>query len=277
MSTAPTKQPSALSLFGVELRHHRLKAGLTLEQFGAEVGYSYGLISQVEHGKRVPQPELAKGADRVFGTDGLFERFQEYVSRLGTPRHDLREYYRREPSATSIQNFESALVPGLLQTESYARALVRASRPSPTADEAEARVATRMTRQDILDQDAPPTLWAIIGEGALHVRVGSSAIMAQQMEHLLGQARRPNVTVQVLSFRAGLGASEGVPFLVADFRDGPPAFLVNVPGVPLHIGSTVDAVATYRPIFDYLRAAALPEEDSLELIEVRRKAWHGTG
>lgn len=212
-----SESESVLGFFGAELRRARTRAGLTQEQLGDKVGYTGSLISQIETGRRMASQHLAAELDELLGTDGAFGRMWPLVDRLGQGTHEWRNYADREPDATDILTYESSMIPGLLQTEPYARTVVDAVRPTLSADVVQARVANRMTRQEILTRDDPPRLWAILGEAVLHNLVGSRALMADQLRHVLAMAQLPNITIQVLPFAAGVTPAMGVAFLVAEF------------------------------------------------------------
>jgi transcriptional regulator with XRE-family HTH domain len=147
---------SALALFADEMRAARDRAGLTQDELAARVNYSTTLVAMVESLKRVPQADLAARLDDVLGTPGTFGRLQERLRALPFPA-SFRPFAAYEDLAVALRNFENCLVPGLLQTEDYARAILSA-RPNTSEDEVDELVAVRLARQQILHRDEPPAL-----------------------------------------------------------------------------------------------------------------------
>lgn len=265
---------SLLSYFGAELRHHREKAGLTQAEVGQRCHVGNGLISKIERAERVPQPDLCLALDGLFATDGLFDRLGVQVREHSTLSMEFRAYALQEPNAVAISTYVTQLMPGLLQTEAYARSVIAAERPTPSPDVIETRLAARMTRQEVLTRaaPAPPRFWAVMSEAVLHVEVDSRETMAEQFGHLLEAASWPNVTLQVLPFSAGVTPAVDIPFIVAEMPDGRDLFHVDaLPGVTTD--SDGDTVSRYRVVFDHLRAAALPEAASMQVIDKRMKEY----
>lgn len=218
----------------------------------------------VESLKRVPQADLAARLDDVLGTPGTFGRLQERLRALPFPA-SFRPFAAYEDLAVALRNFENCLVPGLLQTEDYARAILSA-RPNTSEDEVDELVAVRLARQQILHRDEPPALWVVVDEGVLTREIGSPKTMAGQLQHLADMAARPNITIQVIPFSAGAHIGLQRAFIIAEFADTPPvAFLATATD-----GQTIeDASAVARALFtfDNLRSEALPRKASREQIQ----------
>ena len=163
-------------------------------------------------------------------------------------------------------------MPGLLQTEAYARAVL-STRVGATEDEIDETVAARLARQQILERDQPPELWAILDEGVLHRPVGAPEVMRGQLTHLVEMARRSHVVIQVIPLSAG--AHEGMrggAFVIADF-DGAATIAYQdtaVSGQIIEDASEADALAH---TWDTLRLEALPRGASLSLIEEATRQW----
>jgi hypothetical protein len=132
----------------------------------------------------------------------------------------FRGWPGKEAEATELRWYEPLIVPGLLQTEAYARTLLR-TRVGVTEDEFEAMLAARLERQVILARPKPPTLWVLLDEGVLHRPVGDAQVMHEQVSYLAAAARRPNIVVQVVP--RSVGAYEGLrgPLVLASFAGGP--------------------------------------------------------
>ena len=152
----------------------------------------------------------------------------------------FRAYVGFESDAAKIVTYQCELVPGLLQTEAYARQVIRAMNPTESAEEVERRVALRMDRQQILDRPEPPQLWAIIGEAVIRRPVGGNQNMTEQLNHLAAMAEeRPNITIQVLPFSAGAHAAMGASFSILSFND--------IPGSVAYSEATTSSIYSERP------------------------------
>jgi transcriptional regulator with XRE-family HTH domain len=164
---------SLLAFFGAELRRRRTAAGLSQDQLGHAITYSAALVGRVEVGERMPSLDLARRCDDVLATGGLFAHLRQSMdSDMHAYPAWFREFVERERDAISIREFNALAIPGLLQTEGYARALFRAGRPADSDKEISQHVAARLERQRILDRAKPPILWAVVDEGVLRRPVG---------------------------------------------------------------------------------------------------------
>jgi len=180
-----------------------------------------------------------------------------------------------ERQAKEILEYESYQVPGLLQIEEYARAIVSSVRPTLSEDTIERAVALRMTRQQILepdstvplDQDNAPRLWTIIDESALNRAVGSSNIMKAQREHLATMARRPNITIQIIPNAEGATCAFGRAFAVLIPRNKNSSVVYFEDVDTARYVRDRDEVSRYLLLFDHLRASALNDRQSIELIK----------
>jgi hypothetical protein len=163
------------------------------------------------------------------------------------------------------------IVPGLLQTEAYARTLLR-TRVGVTEDEFEAMLAARLERQVILARPKPPTLWVLLDEGVLHRPVGDAQVMHEQVSYLAAAARRPNIVVQVVP--RSVGAYEGLrgPLVLASFAGGPDVALQDA----AVYGSVVESgagVAAARAAWEATKSEALSRSASIDLIEKVAEQW----
>jgi transcriptional regulator with XRE-family HTH domain len=260
-----------LKVFGAMLGYYRRRAGWTPEQLGARVYLSGSQIRKVEAGTRTPTEELAKACESILelGCNGalteLHEILSERLKRRAYPGW-FADWPDKEAQARRLRSFELVVVPGLLQTERYARAILSTG-VGATEDEIEELVAARMDRQRILERDHPPELWVILDEGVLRRPVGGPGVMREQLTHLAEMARRPHVVVQVIPLAAGghQGLNGGA-FVVADFEDAATIAYQDtaVSGQIIEDASEADAVAH---TWDTLRLEALPRAASLSLIE----------
>ncbi|MGK5630309.1 helix-turn-helix domain-containing protein [Streptomyces sp. URMC 123] len=256
---------SPREFYGAELRYQREAAGLTQAQLGERVYVSGSFIGQLEVGMRRMPMDLAQRIDRELDTDGYFERHCAAVRRSKHAEF-FADVAEMEVSAVRISSYAAMLVTGLLQTESYARAVFRAVEPLAPRDEIERRVQARMERARLLADPTSPQLWVILDENVLRRPVGGALAMAEQLRHIAGLVRDDRIYAQVLPFDVGAHASQEGGLFLLEFVDAPTVAYVE----GLHWGRLVDdpaAVARCEQSYDFLRAAALPREASLSLIE----------
>lgn len=189
---------------------------------------------------------------------------QQYRSELPEVYAD---YIGFEDEARSISNYESLFIPGLLQTEDYARALVHGTVPYIGNDEMENRVATRMERQALLDRESPPRLWAIMDEAVVRRRVGGREVMRGQLDRLREAAARPNVTLQVIPFDAGAHPGMVGSFIVLEFPDPSDQSIVYTESAAGGLFLEEEAeLRRYMLMFEHLRAAALRPDETVTLL-----------
>jgi transcriptional regulator with XRE-family HTH domain len=267
---------SPMAFFGAELRRTRVAAGMSQDQLGRALSFSGDLIGKIETCERAPSSEFAAGCDSVFPhLDGLFARLMGLARRWDGPHPQwFRDWVQAERQAASLRWWEPMLVPGLLQTADYARALFRAWQSGGTSDdELEELVSARIERQDILDRPKPPELWVVLDEAVLHRLIGSRKIMYDQLLYLADTSCRPSITVQVVP--AEVGAHTGLlgAFIVAGF-DSQPSIVYVETAVE---GQTIEKSALVSKAglaFDRLRAEALPRGASRDLIgKVAEERW----
>ncbi|MCI2416214.1 DUF5753 domain-containing protein [Saccharopolyspora sp. K220] len=177
-------------------------------------------------------------------------------------------YIGLESEAAAVQNFEIDLIPGLLQTEEYARAIIRSWAPDEPDDDNEQRTQLRKARQSrLIDEAEPLKFWAIISEAAISQQVGGADVMRNQLKHLVSASKLPNVTVQVLPFRAGAHASLGTGFSMLSFPDliDPDVVYLEFLTGSLYL-EEAEEIERYTLNFDHLRATALDPRDSTKLL-----------
>jgi transcriptional regulator with XRE-family HTH domain len=268
---AAKRDTSALGPFADDLLAYREQAGLTREELGAQLNYSASLIAMIETRQRTPTRKLALLCDKVFGTPGTFERHEKRLRDVPFSS-GFRPFSPYEAVAVSLRLFEHTLIPGLLQTEDYARAVL-AVHPGTTPDEVDERLAARMARQAILGREdsPPPVLWVLLDEQVLHRDPGSREIMHDQLMHLADMARRPNITVQIIpsvSMHAGLMGA----FALAETPEMPNiVYLENADD-----GQTAEDPGMGSKMalqFDALRTEALTGRASIATIEKAADQW----
>lgn len=259
---------------GAEIRRAREEAGMSQAELAKITSHDRTYVTKAETGDIDPSEAFAAGCDRAFpGRHGWFIRFWHDSHRWDHPYpawfHDWVEKFER--LAVILRAWQPSLVPGLLQTADYARAIF-ASWRRDSGDAVEVNVAARIDRQRILDGEGPPDLRVLLDESVLYREIGSAAVMYGQLEHLLGMARRPNVSVQVVpaAARAYLGFAGA--FSIAMLADGSQAAHLET-GIQ---GMTViDAklVRQAAQMFDDLRDEALSRSRSLDLMAEVTEKW----
>ena len=205
-------------------------------------------------------------ADEALRTPGTFRRLRQAMLNRSYESW-VRALLEMEDRSTVLRNWEPLVVPGLLQTEAYARAMIRAGRPGDSDAEVEQMVIARISRQAIWDRKdpPPPMLFAVLGEAILRQRVGDAQIMRDQLGHLAEIAGNPRVTVQVLPFGAAAHPGMLGPFLVAHFdSDRDSAYLDNA--LDGQVTERRNQVAPITLLYDSLRSVALSPGASTELI-----------
>ena len=254
---------SVAAFFGAELRRYREAADLSQERLGEVIGYSGRLIGLVETARRTPSGDFADRCDAALGTDGTLARLWPLLNRDRFPSW-FRGYAELEATATQIRYYEVQVVPGLLQTEEYARAVL-SSGPPQVASKVDEYVAARMDRQRVVDRPSPPLLWAVLDEAVLRRTIGGATVMRAQLAHLVEAAASPFVVLQVLPFSAGPQAGLSGAFTILVFDDGPSAVWTDGPasGQLVH-GS--DEVADCLTRYDLLRAGSMAPDASTALI-----------
>jgi hypothetical protein len=187
------------------------------------------------------------------------------------------DYIGFESEARAVSNYESLFIPGLLQTEDYARAAIRGTLPYASTEEVETRVRARLERQALLSGDDPRRLWAIMDEAAVRRVVGGRQVMREQLARLQETAALPNVTVQVVPYEAG--AHPGMPgaFIVLEFPDPIDQSLVYTESLAGGVFLEDDLeIRRYILLFDQLRAAAArPDETVTLLVEIVEELGKG--
>ncbi|WP_248959533.1 helix-turn-helix domain-containing protein [Sphaerisporangium perillae] len=265
-------EDSARARFAYELQRYRILAGLTQEQLGRRVGFSGSLIGAVENLKRTPSEDFAKRCDQAFELDGVLQALHLEGWPPPPPVADhFRDFTFEERRATAIQTWDPLLVPGIFQTEPYARRIFSRA-PGSTPEQVEERVIGRMQRKNILSQENPPLILSLMDEGVLRRPIGGKEVMRNQMRHLLEMAEHPRVTIQIVPFDA-----EAIPGLLAGFviaeQRGTP-YTVYVDSVP--DGRTMsdrNAIALLTARYDAIRAEAYPQSLSLKVIKEAVDKW----
>jgi transcriptional regulator with XRE-family HTH domain len=263
-----------------ELRRRRDEAGLTIEEVAEQLEWSSGKISRIENSRVSVLPRDVKFLLRVYGAQEGGEDWEALLALARESRQKgwwhahgdaIREWFETyvglESDAATLRTYESEIVPGLFQTEDYARAVNRATMIAAGDDEIEKQVAVRMARQDMLTATDAPQIWAVVNEAVIRRVVGGPAVMRAQLGRLVEASHQPNITLQVLPFSVGAHAGMDGAFMILGF---PTPTDPDVVSIDYHKGTLYlekpSEIDRYTLMFNHLRAAALPVGQSRDLI-----------
>jgi transcriptional regulator with XRE-family HTH domain len=265
-----------------ELRRLRDQSGLSTTDAAKRLGWQASRISRIETRQSgITTPDLRKLLN-VYGVED--EGYRAYLAELarrvnergwwqkyaGLIGHEYADLIGLEAEARTIRSYEQELVPGLLQTPDYARAVIRASRPTDTTEEIGRRVEIRIERQEVLTRadPPPPRFNVVLSEGTLRRPVGGHEVMRRQLEYLMRPRDRANVTVQVLPFDAGVHPSMVGPFTSMTFPDPGDLGVVNVENATGALFlEEPDELRVYEELWSQLQASALSADDSQALLK----------
>jgi transcriptional regulator with XRE-family HTH domain len=265
---------------GAELRRLREAAGLTIDRVAEVLECSQSKVSRIETGQVSATPRDVRDMLALYRVSDAQREAMVQIAREARQRgwwqkfvdvpDGVPAYVGLEAAATSIDIYMSLIVPALLQTADYARAVIGTVRPDLPATEIDRRVELRLRRQALLDQDHPPALRVLLDDTVLRRPVGGAEVMAAQRRQLLEDAARPAVTLQVLPTEAGAHAGMDGPFTIIGFPAVAERDVVALDSAAdaLYLESPED-LRRYRRVFELLLPAALAPEASAELIAGR--------
>jgi hypothetical protein len=265
-------EASPLAKFGFELRCRRMAARLTQRQLANNILFSTSMVGMVERAARKPERVFAERCDQALGLDGTLTELWAMVDRerQWAPWW-FREWLDVEQEATVLRSWDPLLIPGILQTEAYARQVL-SGEPGTTPEQVEQRLAARTQRKAILSRDKPPLVWAVIDEGVLHRLVGSSDIMRDQLEYLAMAAHHPRLKIQIVPFAALSTCGLMSPFTVAELPGS--RTIVHVESSALgQVSGSPDIVEMIINRYDAIRADAHPKHVSLQMVEEAAGRW----
>ncbi|AGZ38336.1 helix-turn-helix domain-containing protein [Actinoplanes friuliensis DSM 7358] len=248
---------------------------MTIDVVAERLGCSPSKVSRIETGHTSATPRDVKDMLDIYGVDGVESDELVQISREARQKgwwHPFSTvlsgaFVGMEAAAKTVRAYEQQVVPGLLQTDKYAIAMIRAARPSDSDQEIEQRVRVRMARQALLIQDDPIDLQVVLDEAVVSRPVGGDEVMRDQMLRLVEMSLLPNVTLQILPFAAGAHAGMDGTFSILDFPDAEDpnvVFAENATG-GLFLEKS-DELRKYNSIFETIRATALSPEESRNMI-----------
>lgn len=261
-----------------ELRSARMAADLTQDQVAEAMEWSPSKIIRIEAGSVGVSANDMRALLRLYNVtepkrvDELLSLARLARERLTTYRDappKLLQFMDYEAAAATIRGFQPLVVPGLLQTEEYARAVLQAVMPKASKAQVEALVRVRMRRQEILTRPDPVELFAVVDEAVVRRQVGGEGAMRRQLKHLVAMADRKNVTFEVVRFSAGVHPGVQGPFVIFEFPDAEDddvLFLESSRG-DLIVRDELDEIASYEERFDALRRLSSGRKGSLAFLE----------
>jgi len=262
----------------VELRRLREQAGLTCEDVGQRLECSGTRISRIETGRIGARPGDVRELLEIYGVTGAAADSLVQLARDARRKGWWHAYGRvlppwfeayvgLESDAARLHDFQPSVVPGLLQIEDYARAILRDAPYADYGEDIDQQLALRMRRQAVLDQPRPPQVRMVLGESVLWMQVGGPAVLRAQLLRLAELAARPDFSLQILPLRTAAHAQPAGPFTLLEFADPADPTVVYLEHLT---GSLLldedEEVQRYRAMFDHLRAAALGPGPSADLI-----------
>ncbi|MEV0455107.1 helix-turn-helix domain-containing protein [Catellatospora methionotrophica] len=261
-----------------ELRRLREAAGMTCEEVARQLECTASRISKIEGGRLGIRPGDVRELLDIYKISGAEADRLVLLAREARKRgwwhvyNDVtsdafRTFVGLETEASSITSYEAHYIPGLLQTEDYARELFLAARPTLDPERVARRTELRMARQQLLTQASPPDLWVVLDEAVLRRRTGRPDVMRAQLEHLLLSGDLPNVTIQVVTFEAGFHYGMGSGFTIFQFPDPldeSVAYTENIAGAMFMEDKA--EISRYSMAFNHLRSAALSDSRSKQLV-----------
>jgi len=258
-------------MLGGQLRRMRESAGISRADAGWQIRASESKVSRMELGRVGFKERDVSDLLELYGMDDDEEhtRLMELARAANNPGWWSRygdvmpswfnNYVGLEVAATLIRTYEVMFVPGLLQTEEYARAVVKLGKSFLPGEEVEQRVSLRVARQQILTRTNPARLWVVIDESVLHRPVGGEAILRAQIEHLMTLSQRPNITLQIMPFSSVGYPGTGGAFSILRFPDGdlPDIVYIEHAASALYLDK-LEEVDEYVAIMEALTIAAAP-------------------
>ena len=258
-----------------ELRQLRETAGFTIEEVADKLEMSASTVSRIETAQVGVRPRDLRLLFDIYEVSEDERDQLLQIARERRQQHWWQEYKDQpniavaglEADASSIWQYSSQLVPGLLQTEPYARAVLEAIRLDLKPADIDRRLEMRIHRQELLMREHPPQYWVVLDEAVVRRQVGGPTVMVEQLERLIEAAKRPNVTLQVLAFASGAHAGMDGEFTIYHYREpaDPDLVYIENTGSDLYLEAP-EVTRRYNNLFDHLRAAAQNPSESIRTV-----------
>ncbi|MDT0343282.1 helix-turn-helix domain-containing protein [Streptomyces litchfieldiae] len=260
----PKESPAAFC--GAQMRAKREEAGLTLDVLGMRVFTGPSYLAQLERAERKLQPDLGRLLDKEFNTGTFFHDLAWAIKRASRHAEYFAQVAELEKVAESILEYSSVVVPGMMQTEGYARAVIEAANPFGPADRVNELVSARMERAHRFRETGRPWYWAVLPEAVIRSQFGGPAVMREQLLHLATAMQEQRAMIQIFPLASPVPSPLTETLRIMDFPDAPPIVYFETS----YAGTLIDdptIIAKQRRAYDWQRAAALSPDASLDLIE----------
>ncbi|MFD4532764.1 Scr1 family TA system antitoxin-like transcriptional regulator [Kitasatospora sp. NPDC058397] len=258
------------SIYGDWLKAQREAAGMTQQELADAAFMTRSHIAHIEAGRRIPSRDDARRLDKALGTGDVLTSFlpqddAAVADHFATARH-------LEQQATTIHEFALTFVPGILQTESYARTVLGSGFPLENEEECDRAVVTRLKRSEILTRPATPVVWALLDEMVLRRAIGGPDVMAEQITHMIRLVEAKRVRVHVLPLDLGFHPLLHSMLTLMWFEDQPPVAYTE----GLHVGKVHDSPAMVERLqraYALALSDAMPLKESLAFLKARAKDY----
>lgn len=261
-----TKNASAMKMVGQLIANYRRAAGYTQRSLARLVCAEEETVASIEQGRRALKSDLAEQLDELLDTKGALAVAVKHMPEMDKYPLWAEEFIDREQKALAIDWFENQVLPGLLQTEEYARAVFRSKEPPLEPDEVEVQVAGRMTRQDVFQRRVPPSASFVVSEAVLMDRLGGDAVRREQLRRLRQDAEMPGLAIQIMSLGRETHAALSGPFILLETPDHEDLGYMETPRGSMLI-SDAHQVSSLARQYAMLRTQALNVEDSRSLLD----------
>ncbi|MEU9245066.1 helix-turn-helix transcriptional regulator [Streptomyces sp. NPDC048385] len=260
------KNQTSMKMLGKQLGTARRVAGLTQTELGLRVGLDEQTVASIEQGRRALKPDVAARMDEVLDTKGMLAAGVANLPDVDQFPMWAEVYMEHEREAIALSWYDNAVLPGLLQTEAYVRAVLRNRVPAYDADEVETRTAARLERQEILHRGNPPTLSFVVWEPVLLMALGGPQVRRGQLRHLREITEQPCVSLQFLPLSSPCHAGIDGPFTLLETPDHQHLAYTESQRGSQWV-SDADEVSRLARKYAMLRTQALTTQDSTGLLD----------
>ncbi|MXM62548.1 helix-turn-helix domain-containing protein [Streptomyces sp. HUCO-GS316] len=260
------KNLSAMKMLGVQVGTARRAAGYTQRALAEELMLDEETVASIEQGRRPLKPDLAESLDQLLETKGLLSAGVANLPEIDQFPLWAELYMEHEREAIALSSYANQVLPGLLQTEGYARAVLRERVPTYHEDEVATRTAARVGRQEILHRKVPPTVSFVVWEPVLSLEIGGPAVRTRQLLHLRECAELPGLSVQFLPISSASHAGLNGPFVLLETPDHQHLAYVEGQRGSQWV-SDPDEVSILAHKYAMLRAQALTPQESKGLLD----------
>ncbi|WP_234544532.1 helix-turn-helix domain-containing protein [Streptomyces shenzhenensis] len=260
------KNQTSMKMLGKQLGTARRVAGLTQTELGLRVGLDEQTVASIEQGRRALKPDVAARMDEVLDTKGMLAAGVANLPDVDQFPMWAEVYMEHEREAIALSWYDNAVLPGLLQTEAYVRAVLRNRVPAYDADEVETRTAARLEHQEILHRRNPPTLSFVVWEPVLLMALGGPEVRTEQLRHLREITEQPCVSLQFLPLSSPCHAGIDGPFILLETPDHQHLAYTESQRGSQWV-SDADEVSRLARKYAMLRTQALTTQDSTGLLD----------